>query len=186
MNFVLSHRLRERINTHCNEAEAQGRNDAVRFTLEEFGLSDLNPHQSNPQDAFFWPGQRVIACCGGRRLRNGLVYEIESLGEQVVIRRPDVMDLAQFSEDAAAIDDDDVTDSDRSSLESNIAATIELPQAKFFRSVRLTHAVTYASIQGLTIDGLIALHDTSHHHFRAKHLFVALSRARGASSIIVH
>jgi hypothetical protein len=178
VNFVLSHRLRERINAQCNKAEAQGRSDAIRFTLEEFGLVDLDPHQSNPQDAFFWPGQRVIACCSGRRLRNGLVYEIESLGETVVLKRPDLPEVGHAFDSAETESSSD--------LSSEFVPTIELPRLMFFRSVRLTHAVTYASIQGLTIEGLCALHDTSHHHFRAKQLFVALSRARGANSIIVH
>ena len=40
VNFVLSHRLRERINAQCNQAEARGRRDAVKFTLEEFGLEN--------------------------------------------------------------------------------------------------------------------------------------------------
>ena len=190
VNFVISHRLRVALNAQCNAAEAEGgrRPGAERFTLKEFGISSLDPHRSNPQDAYFWPGQRVIACCSGRRLRNGLVYEIESLDERTVtLRRPDPSALLQGpaqTEGATTAADESASDSEPSP--SNAAATIELPRAVFFRSVRLTHAVTYASLQGLTIEGLIALHDTTHLHFRPKHLFVALSRARGANNVIVH
>ena len=115
-------------------------------------------------------------------MRNGLVYEIESLDEVseiVVLKRPDLPEAGR------AFDSPLVSDSS-SDHSSELATTIELPGLKFFRSVRLTHAVTYASIQGLTIEGLCALHDTSHRHFTAKMLFVAMSRARGASNIIVH
>ena len=196
VNFVISHQVRESINAQCNQAEAQGRKDAVKFTVEEFGLSDLDLHQSNPQDAFFWPGQRVIACCSGRRLRNGLVYVIESLDEVsgiVVLKRPDLPEAGRAfdpplstrgSQSISGEGTESASDSS-SDHSSELATTIELPRLKFFRSVRLTHAVTYASIQGLTIEGLCALHDTSHRHFTAKMLFVAMSRARGANNIIV-
>ena len=63
---------------------------------------------------------------------------------------------------------------------------IELPNAAFFRSMRLPYAICYAGIQGVTVDGLCALHDTSHPNFDQRMLFVALSRARSHENVIVN
>ena len=63
---------------------------------------------------------------------------------------------------------------------------VVLKRAEFFRTMRLRYAVTYASAQGLTIEGLLALHDTSHKFFTWKHLYVGMSRARGRKKLIVY
>eukprot|EP00969_Alexandrium_andersonii_P147668 6529580-Alexandrium_andersonii.AAC.1 len=34
----------------------------------------------------FWPGLRVVACCRGRKLRNGREYETLRLGIQVPVQ----------------------------------------------------------------------------------------------------
>ncbi len=66
------------------------------------------------------------------------------------------------------------------------ANPIKLSKLDFFKCVRLPYFVTLASIQGVTVDGLCAIHDTDHKHFTPKMLFVALSRARSHSQIIVY
>ena len=63
---------------------------------------------------------------------------------------------------------------------------ITLKRKEFFESVRLRYAVTYASAQGLTIDGLLALHCTGHPYFDWRKLFVGLSRATAANRVIVY
>ena len=64
--------------------------------------------------------------------------------------------------------------------------SITLPRKTFFQSVRLRYAMTYASAQGVTVEGLLALHDTSHPHFRLNMLYVGASRARGVDSLVIY
>jgi hypothetical protein len=162
-NLVLSHRLREMLNKMCNEASKPS--DAEHFTLAEFGIQASKEDQGSnlPQDAYFWLGLRVVANCRGRKLRNGRAYEIVKLAKDVTIRP-----CTEHSDQSDASND------------------IMLSRAKLFRAVRLPHAVTYASAQGLTISGLVALHDTSHVHFDWRKLFVGLSRATGRDRVIVY
>ena len=63
---------------------------------------------------------------------------------------------------------------------------IVLKRAEFFRAMRLRYAITYAGVQGLTIEGLLALHDTGHTHFDWSMLYVGLSRATGRDKVIVY
>jgi hypothetical protein len=82
---VISHKSRVVLNRLSNEADATGHPDAELFSMEEFGL-EPQPGTNNPQDAWFWPGQRVVACSKGRKLRNGLEYEILELGTKVTVK----------------------------------------------------------------------------------------------------
>ena len=52
------------------------------------------------------------------------------------------------------------------------------------QSLRLCYALTYASIQGLTLPGVVRL-DTRSDYFTLKHLYVGLSRATGADLVEV-
>ena len=63
---------------------------------------------------------------------------------------------------------------------------IKLQRGQFFRCFRLPYAITYASAQGLTISGLIALHNTSHTYFNKRQLYVALSKATAHDLVIVY
>jgi hypothetical protein len=54
---------------------------------------------------------------------------------------------------------------------------LSLARAQVPRYLRLTHALTMASCQGLTLQGRVRLHDLDSTHFTRRHLFVALSRA---------
>ncbi len=62
---------------------------------------------------------------------------------------------------------------------------IKLKRSEFFRCMRLRYAVTYASAQGLTLQGLLALHDVGHRYFDWRKLYVGLSRATGRDQVIV-
>ena len=154
-NLVISHRLREILNEKCNLVDVVGKTGAQRFTLGEFGIQAM-ANANNPQDAWFWPGQQVVACCKGRKLRNGRAYEIMHLGSSHVVIR------AEEEE------------------------PIQLKRGEFFRCLRLKYAVTYASAQGITVGGLLALHDTAHAHFDWRKLYVGLSRATGKNKVIVY
>jgi hypothetical protein len=120
--------------------------------MEAFGLK-REERMNCPQDAWFYPGQTVLACSSGRKIRNGRQYEIIELGETVTIKAE---------------------------------AEIQLKRAEFFRCARLAYAITYASAQGLTIEGLMALHDTNHRYFDWRKLYVGMSRARASDKLIVY
>ena len=51
--------------------------------------------------------------------------------------------------------------------------------------MRLSHCMTYASVQGRETNGSLCLHDCDSSHFTHKHLYVALSRAKKASYVRV-
>ena len=51
--------------------------------------------------------------------------------------------------------------------------------------LRLAHAITYASCQGLTLQGRVRLCETSHPAFTTKHLYVGSSRCTGAALLEV-
>ena len=50
-------------------------------------------------------------------------------------------------------------------------------RAELLRHTRLCHAITYASCQGLTLQGRVHLCDTTSPHFELRHLYVGASRA---------
>ena len=70
--------------------------------------------------------------------------------------------------------------------EDEVVPEITLTRRAFYASMRLRYARTYASIQGATIQGLLALHDTSHPHFDMTKLFVACSRATANDLLVVY
>ena len=51
------------------------------------------------------------------------------------------------------------------------------------RCLRLSHAITYASCQGLTLQGVVRLHTRG--HFTCRHLYVGASRATSADLLEV-
>ena len=66
------------------------------------------------------------------------------------------------------------------------APTVVLSRKAFFHAMRLNYAMTYASCQGVTVEGLLALHDTGHRHFCSRKLYVGMSRARGMRHLVVY
>ena len=72
-----------------------------------------------------------------------------------------------------AVDDESVSLVDGPTLTHFMAA----------RNLRLTYALTYASCQGLTLDGRVRLWDTQSPNFTKRHLFVAMSRATSADNL---
>ena len=61
--------------------------------------------------------------------------------------------------------------------------TLTFDQVKSW--LRLSYAQTYASVQGSEFTSQLRLHDTTHHFFTQRHLFVGLSRARAAKDVSV-
>jgi len=167
-NLVLSHKLRIELNARCNAADARGREGVVYFVLQDYytpeELQHLNTHANQPQDALFWPGLVVMSRCTNSKLKNALPYEILAFeGDRVRLRS-----AGQAPDDEREV------------------AKVVLSRSAFFKSMRLQYALTYASIQGVTIKTLLALHDTSHPHFDARKLFVGISRAVAHNLLIVY
>ncbi len=75
-------------------------------------------------------------------------------------------------------------DRDRATLENN-GTQFELPTAVVARSMRMTYALTYASIQSLTLPGRVRLSDTGHSRMDWRKLNVAMSRATGSAFVEV-
>jgi hypothetical protein len=190
LNFVVSHKRRVGVNKACNEADRVDKTGVVRFIMTEFGGSVENAPESDekhestngPQDAYFWPGMKVVACKTTKALRNGEEYRIVEIGGTHVTMVPWALLTPAGAKPTAEGDADD----GESVISEEQAALIELTRAVFFRSTRLPYGICYASIQGVTVEGLCALHDTGHSHFNRRMLFVALSRARSHESVIVH
>ena len=67
----------------------------------------------------------------------------------------------------------------------NFEGNITLSKEDTVQLMRLSHAMTYASVQGRETEGTLSLHDCSSTHFTHKHLYVALSRAKKASYVRV-
>ncbi len=61
----------------------------------------------------------------------------------------------------------------------------KLNHADAVRSLRLCSALTYASVQGLTLKGLVRLETTDSPNFTLKHLYIGSSRATCSSLLEV-
>ena len=62
---------------------------------------------------------------------------------------------------------------------------IELSKEDTVKMLRLSHCMTYASVQGRETDGSLCLHDTGSPYFTLKTLYVALSRAKSSALVRV-
>ena len=124
---------------------------------------------------------RMIAQCAGRKkLRNGREYTILSIGQEVVLRH-DPPGLEALVESESDSETETAT-----SASTPPPKLVSLPRDKFFSdSCGPPNARTDASVQGLTITGLIALHDVNHPHMCHRKLYVGLSRAKGREFIVV-
>jgi hypothetical protein len=187
-NLVISHRLRVQLNTTCNEADAVGRVGVQRLQLSEFyteeQLQEMDASQNNPQDALFWPGLVMIACVTlSKKIKNALPYKIVGFeGDSVMFRLATTADEDEDDE----MDDDGGEGGEEPTQEAAQAKTVVLSRAVFFKSFRLRYTRTYASIQGVTIEGLLALHDTNHTYFDRTKLFVGASRAKAHDLLVIY
>ena len=172
INLVLSHKKRLELNERCNAADAKGRENVERFLMKDFYSDEEleNMQDSGPQDALFWPGLIVISRLTSKKVKNALPYEILSFEGEIVRLK-----LAMQNSRSLVFEEEDEP-----------VAEVQMTRKAFFRNFRLNYALTYASIQGVTIRTLLALHDTSHVHFNPRHLFVGTSRAIASDMLIVY
>ena len=148
-NLCISHRKRIRLNAEIN-----------KLFLPETGWKHLKAKPARgqlcaAQSMFIWPGIELLGCSrSGRKIRNNVVYTVESLEDDHALLRAETGDQFTLSYEAVA------------------------------DLLRLSFARTYASIQGTEFEsGRVRLHDTANKHFSKRHLFVAISRCRRAEDI---
>jgi hypothetical protein len=110
---------------------------------------------NRPQGMWLYPGLELIGCCSKR----GNLY---NGGWYTVV-----------SFDAA-----------KATLTSK-HGEITLSVEHVSRDLRLSHAITYHSAQGTTLEGVVRLHDCDHPNFTLRHLYVGISRATGAALVDV-
>jgi hypothetical protein len=186
INFAISHKTRVAINASCNEADRIGKNEIVRINREQFDMKCETKGVNNPQGAWFWPGLKVVACKTTKNLKNGVGYKITNISESHDKVMLESWVRLEPGSNENTDDESEHGSNDLGGTTEDIADQIELSKFDFFKCLRLPYCVTLASIQGITVDGLCAVHDTDHIHFTPKMLFVALSRARSHSQIIVY
>ena len=61
--------------------------------------------------------------------------------------------------------------------------TFEIKSDDAAKMLRLTYALTYASIEGMTLFGVVRLHDLNHAHMCWRKLNVGLSRGTAANQM---
>ena len=109
-----------------------------------------------PQEMWIWPGLELLGC-----------LPIEKQG----VRNGVLYKIESLNEDTVH-------------FESG-AGGICLSKEDAVQMMRLSHCMTYASVQGRETNGSLCLHDCDSSHFTHKHLYVALSRAKKASYVRV-
>ena len=73
-NLCISHRKRIQLNREANERERR----AHPAVLVRAGTN------ARAQDMWVWPGLRLLGCAGHRRIRNGVLYEVEAVGDDSI------------------------------------------------------------------------------------------------------
>ena len=134
--------------------------DAVgRLNTVEFSIdiATRDVCQNKPQDFIVWTGMSVVAAT------------TSSSGKYKNGRRYTIQEINDMT---VVLRRDD--------------HTFELKRGEFIRSMRLCYAFTYQSCQGITVDGLLALHNTDHYYFNGKMMYVGVSRATGSDKLIVY
>jgi len=101
-----------------------------------------------PQDAYFRPGMRLVGCMDTKRglLHNGGWYEILAA------------DHSKFR------------------LKAENGSELEISAQEAMAKTRMTWALTYACVQGLTLRGRVRLHDCDHPRMDWRKLNVGISR----------
>jgi hypothetical protein len=109
-----------------------------------------------PQDMWLQPGLRVMCICEGKR---GRPYNHA------------FFTVAALGDSTVSLTDD--------------LGTFEIRHEEAAKVLRLTFALTYASIEGMTLPGIVRLHDGDYPRIDWRKLVVGLSRGTGADDVEV-
>ena len=118
-----------------------------------------------------------MCCCKSHPiLVNGVFYVVEEVDDGKVVVRMS----KDYTRDRKDIDEDDAAKADRQE------GSIELSHRDASISLRLSHSLCYASVQGLTLTGTsVLMLDTGHGHFNMRSLIVGASRITSARNLHV-
>ena len=153
VNLVISHRRRVAINQRVQGIKYFA--DGPDYVLK---IAAIKQHGVNlPQDMILWPGVRLTAVLDG--LSKEGIYNSQLL----------------------RVKDWDSTHVKLVCVEGGQAYNVT--HAFCARNLRLAYAMTYASIQGRSCQGSVALWDTHHPKFSRRHLVMGMSRATSADLV---
>jgi hypothetical protein len=172
--LVMSHRKRVLINGLMTEL----------FDRQQPGARQLVPQSSVPganQPQAFWcyPGQLLEARVpSGKLLLNGVFYTVREISADRVVldmharyRAPRHNDLGEPVPHTARLDREEIG--------------LELSLSQAAHLLRPTHAMSYPSAQGRTMDVPVLLLDVNHPHFTTRHLIMGLGRASSGDLVRV-
>ena len=164
--------------------------EGVRLAREKFtyeGVCDLNlvlSHRKRitinrkvnmhkkPEDAIFLPCPKLKRLSLNAPQEMWIWPELELLGclpiEKQGLRNGVVYKIESIADDTV-----------------HFEGGISLCKEDTVQIMRLSRAMTYASVQGRETDGSLCLYDCDSSHFTHKHLYVALSRAKKAHYVRV-
>jgi hypothetical protein len=172
--LVVSHRTRRILNRRYNESRDM--RDAVLVKC-----AGGSRGHNQPQDMWLRPGMRLICCSKMHALLvNGVFYTVEAVDDERVVVR---MDASYHREPPEEMDERAAKRYKKTKKQED---AIELSHRDASLCLRLSHALCYASVQGLTIgDRRVLLLDLEHHFFSVRSLIVGLSRVQKGSQIHV-
>jgi hypothetical protein len=113
-----------------------------------------NLQANAPQNMWLQPGLKVMCICEGKR---GRLYNHAF--------------FTVFATSANTVTLEDTK------------GTFEIKCEEAAKVLRLTYALTYASIEGMTLNGIVKLHDSSHPRMCWRKLNVGLSRGTAANKV---
>jgi hypothetical protein len=162
--FVVSHRLRMKINKVMNERFIRPQPGAILIRASGVVPNALN----QPQDMYLVRGQTVIGCSQtNHKILNGVHYDVKEVTALVVVVQ---MTERYRTQEATSL----------------LQGLISLTHREASDSLRLLHAQTYRSAQGCTIrDTPVLLMDTRHKYLDHRMLIVGLSRVERGSQLRV-
>ena len=168
--LVVSHHKRMRLNQYLNEARNKRAGVLVR-------CNETVAHHNRPQDMWLHEGMKLLCCCKSHPvLVNGVFYVVEEVDDGKVVVRMS----KDYARDRKDIDEADAAKADKQE------GSIELSHRDASISLRLSHSLCYASVQGLTLTGTsVLMLDTGHKHFSMRSLIVGASRVTSARNLHV-
>ena len=122
-----------------------------------FLAAPVTKQANQPQDAYLWPGMSMVVVMEGRR---GNLYN----GQWVTILQ---VDHSKFK------------------LKGEKGEEFEIAAQDGMAKLRMTYALTFACVQGLTLQGLVRLHDCDHPRMCFRKLNVGISRATSSDLVEV-
>jgi hypothetical protein len=170
VTLVVSHRKRRELNQFYNEC--RDRRGGV-FVKCAGGVR----HHNAPQHMWLRAGMRLLCCAKSHpTLVNGVFYTVVGVDKREVVVRMD----EDYRRDATTLSGRAAEKARRQEGE------IALSHRDASLGLRLSHALCYASVQGLTIsEQHVLMLDVEHPHFDVRSLIVGLSRVRSARQIHV-